>query len=251
MSATTSITSSDLSPEIQTRLADFRRQIDEIDKQLISLLKRRIQIVSQVGHMKRTETNLRCLIRSGREAEMVKYLYGEFKESDFLPEAAAAMWRLIIAASTHHETPLQLAIFGDTSAVAADYFGTFIPQTAYDNAEQALNQAARLPSTIAIIPADSLADATFPAEIKIFALLPFIPSSASRPLAYAAAQLIPEKTSDDTSLFRLTDDKGKHSLLKKAGYFTDENPEIRQLQLDNPEAIRHIHWLGTYANPIG
>lgn len=255
----------DLPPSIANRLQTYRNQIDALDNQLISLFKERIQIVSQVGEMKRKETDLRCLIRSGREAEMVRRIYHEFKDSNFLPEAAAAIWRLIISASTHHETPLRLALPEALSSTASDYFGSFIPQT-HCTAEEAVMQAAQQPSTIALIPTDTVID--FPDHLKIFALLPFIPTKTNLPQAYAVAQLWPEETDEDVSLFSVklrhcepecSEGEAIQSLLASLNCFVAYAPRNdgdswliglhgfhTQLPLDSCTT----RWLGSYAVPI-
>jgi chorismate mutase len=230
----------DLPPEIAARLADYRRQIDAIDDQLIALLKQRIGIVAQVGKMKREESPLKNFIRSGREAVMVKRIYEEFRGTEFLSEAAAQIWRLLIAASIHHEAPLTLALTSQFSAVAAEYFGSFMPQVACVDAKASLARAAVDKQTIAVIAPEEaalLAQAELQ-SLKIFALLPFIPSPNLQPKAYAVAQLIPEETGRDVSVF-----------------FTDRVMEIpgyhMQPPLDISAKISHSLWLGSYATPIG
>lgn len=224
----------DLPPEIAARLAGYRRQIDAIDDQLLALLKERIGIVAQVGKMKREESPLRNFIRSGREATMVKRIYEQFRGTEFLPEAAAQIWRLLIAASIHHEAPLSIACTPDLSAVAAEYFGSFMPQTLCADAGAALALAAEDKQAIAVIApeeASLLARKEFEL-LKIFALLPFLPSPNPRPSAYAVAQLIPEETGEDVSVFYAK------KIFEITGYHT-------QLPLEN--AV----WLGSYATPIG
>jgi chorismate mutase len=222
---------SKLSPDVTARLQNYRSQIDAIDDQLIALLKQRIGIVAQVGKMKREETPLKNFIRSGREAVMVKRLYEEFRDSNFHPAAAAAMWRLIISASIHHEAPLNVATTNALTAVGAEYFGSFMPQQPCANDIDALKLAAQDKQTIAVIAIDSAALLAQPAyhHLKIFALLPYIPSPLPRPQAYAVAQLIPEDTGEDVSIFYT------ENLIALEGYHTQQ-----------PKAL----WLGSYAKPI-
>lgn len=221
----------ELAPDITARLQNYRSQIDVIDDQLIALLKKRIGIVAEVGKMKREETPLKNFIRSGREAMMVKRIYNEFKNTDFHPAAAAAMWRLIISASIHHEAPLNVATTEVFSAVAAEYFGSFMPQQFCTKDADALALATNNKQTIALIAPDSAALLAQPEyqHLKIFALLPYIPSPLPRPLVYAVAQLIPEDTGEDVSLFYA--DK----LITQEGYHTQHKGAL---------------WLGSYAKAI-
>lgn len=229
----------ELSPPIAARLQQYRSQIDAIDDQLISLLKSRIGIVAQVGKMKREETPLKNFIRSGREAVMVKNIYNAFRDSDFHPAAAATMWRLIIAASIHHEAPLTVATTQEFSAVAAEYFGSFMPQQSCIGDREALNLSAQDKQSIAVIATDSAGLLAQPEyrHLKIFALLPYIPSPLANPSVYAVAQLVPEETGEDVSVF------SSDQIIKVDGYHT-------VLPLDSPHKNSHIHWLGSYAKPI-
>lgn len=221
----------ELTPDIASRLQNYRSQIDAIDDQLIALLKQRISIVAKVGEMKREETPLKNFIRSGREAVMVKRLYTEFHDSDFHPAAAAAMWRLIISASIHHEAPLNISTTEAFSAVAAEYFGSFMPQQFCTSDADALTVSAADKQTIALIAPDSAALLAQPEyqHLKIFALLPYIPSPLPRPQVYAVAQLIPEDTGEDVSLF-----------------YADKLITLEGYHAQQPHAL----WLGSYAKPI-
>ena len=55
------------------KLALFREQIDEIDLKILNLLKDRMEIVKNVGELKKS-CNEKFYIRSNREADMIKNL---------------------------------------------------------------------------------------------------------------------------------------------------------------------------------
>ncbi len=226
------------------QLAGYRQQIDAIDSRIVELLHQRTEIVGQVGQLKR-QAGLKSYIRSGREAAMVRQMYQQFLGSAFHPHAAAMLWRHIIAASIHHEAPQTLAIPANprTSPLpwaAADYFGHFVPQIQTQTTYQALTLAMRDTATIAILPAENISQwaaelaSTAFAELKIFVQFPFIPTAfEAGVIAYGAAQIIPETTGEDISLFW---EAGQWQEVE--GYHTNlpEQPTSR--------------WLGSYAKPI-
>lgn len=241
---------SDLSPEFQSKLQNFRNQIDALDAEITALLHKRIGIVGQVGELKRT-AQLKSYIRSGREAAMVRNTYQAFKDTDFHPHAAAMLWRHIIAASIHHEAPQTLAIPANPKTsplpwAAADYFGHFVPQKHTSSTLEALEIAMQNTAAIAILPADStnewakeLAKPEFSA-LKIFVKFPFIPTAfESGVSAFGAAQIMPEPTDNDVSVFFNGSD-----MMSLKGYHTE-------LPLEETAKFPHSVWLGSYAIPLG
>jgi len=220
----------------QEKLAVLRRQIDAVDEQLIDLLKERIEIVNQVAELKRADGSLQCFIRSGREADILRDIYQQFDGSKFHPEAACAMWRLIISASTQHESAMRLLTPQKLEAAAKSYFGDFMPVAHTETVDDALAVLAKEPNALMVLP-HWQADASFwrefaakrPQSLRVFAAIPFV---GKEPQAFIAANLMPEPSRDDISLFM--DEDGKIS--SRDGYHT-ESPLAK-------------YWLGTYARPI-
>ncbi len=274
----------DIPQSVGDKLTKFRQEIDAIDQQIISLLKRRIDIVRQVGIMKRTETELCCFIRSGREAEMIRDISKSFQGSAFHPVAAAAIWRQIIAASTHHEQPLTISLNTHSEELywrAREYFGSFAHIFKTANDEEAIYFAESGKTNIAILPYPPANDKdcwwsyfynTPNSQLRIFACLPFITETSIK--ALAMAKLIPEETSQDMSILTITTKEASdidhihkkllemhiyhkvlatqnnNALLELEGYIPPNHNVITQLKLDMSDKIRNIHWLGSYASPI-
>ena len=229
------MTTGTLSETAQNQLNHYRAEIDAVDQQMIALLKQRIKIVSEVGKLKRCDNTLQCFIRSGREADMLRDIYAKFEGSDFHPEAAIAIWRQIISASTQHESQMRLITSEAKRDTAKTYFGEFMPISYVDDAGDALNILAENPSDIVILPPweeDSYFWQIFakkaPSTLKIFAQLPFAGKTRK---AFAAANLTPEPSRDDISLFM--DDSG--TVLEIEGYHTE---------------YKTMKWLGIVARPI-
>ncbi len=184
-----------ISPE-QT-LEQHRARIDALDSQLMTLLKERIAVVKQVAALKAEHWPGTCHIRSGREGRMHQRVVAEFKNSDFPAAAALAIWRQIIGASTHVESPLRIAVTSaEQAAMAREYFGVTAEVKQFADFAQALaaKQSTILFATLADLP---VVRAIAP-KFKIFAALPL---QQGKPTALALAELTPEASGDDISYY--------------------------------------------------
>lgn len=221
---------------------------------------------------------------------MLRAVYHAFEGSDFHPLAATAIWRQIIAASTHCEQPLQAAILEDSPQSAGywltrEYFGSFANVESVQHSDQLWDFCASHQGGIAVV-AYPQRNSPAPNDLwwqrwlalptprpRIFGCLPFT-TSDERPEALILAHIMPEATEDDLSLFvletpaALKEDelqpwakaKGEkaeilqsnltHQLITVDGYHHAESELIQQLRLDFPHHIKHIHYLGSYARPI-
>jgi chorismate mutase/prephenate dehydratase len=211
------MTTSPDTPENGQKLAKFRAQIDEIDNIIINKLIERIGIVKQVGELKSTTTTIPCPIRSGREAEMVRRIIEEFRPTDFPASAAAAIWRIIIGASTGVESKLSLSVFSDDKEnslywLAREYFGSNLPITKQPHIKRVIGDVIDDKATVGIVPFLRSADNSnwWTALMqqgenvpKIFAHVPFVYTDVPGkdiPSALAIAKMIPEPSGDDMSL---------------------------------------------------
>lgn len=207
----------------ETELNAFRKQIDDIDDTIIELLKERIGIVARVGEYKRRTAPGRCPIRPAREAEMIRRVAKKFEGSQFLPAAAAALWRTIIGASTSIESQLTVSVFSsdrdnDYFWMAREYFGPFTPVVRQPHIKRVLGDVMDGKASVGIVPMLRSADSTFwwtnlvqqgQDAPKIFARIPFVyPQTPGRdaPSALAIARIAPEPSGDDHSLLVLEAD---------------------------------------------
>lgn len=206
---------------ITTQLETLRQRIDEIDDQLIALLKQRIDVVHQVGEHKRAQGETGCFIRPGREGRMHRRIYDTFRDSAFHPEAALQIWRMLISASTHHESAMTLSVFQTTemrelAAMARDYFGGFVDLHTESSATAIVSAIYDGKATIGIVPFPddeqnwwhALAQYRDP-KVYVFAKLPLMSCPVSQPQALAIANVRPESSAlgdekADLSYFVLT-----------------------------------------------
>lgn len=204
-------------------LEQHRARIDALDNQLIALFKERIGIVKQVAALKAKHWPGKCHIRSGREGRMHARIAAEFRDSDFPAAAALAIWRQIIGASTHVESPLVIAATSaEQAAQAREYFGVTTHVHRFANLADALADKRRtiILATTAELP---VLRAIAP-KMKIFAALPL---QQAEPSALALAELAPEESGDDVSY-----------------YLRDGRIETR------PGFEMNDQWLGAHPRPI-
>ncbi len=206
-----------------------RGAIDAIDKQLISLLKERINVVQKVGKLKSEHGVAGSYIRPGREAVMVRDLLAlnAEKQSDFADEAIVAIWRIIIGCSTATESPLNtLTLQGDAvaTALSTQYFSPCVPSKTL-HAEDLLHSLSADRHAVAILPYNKDAEywRKLPKNCYVFACLPFY----ENPTHLAVGYVTPEETRDDVSLF-LND-----GVTEKDGFHHGEE-----------------HCIGSYGKPI-
>lgn len=220
-----------LNPElIPEELLKFRQTIDGIDSEIIALIKKRCEIVKQVGEFKKKKGHKGCFIRPGREADMLRAIFNEFSRSPFSPIAAAQIWRIIISASTRIESDLRISTFApekDPSLfwVAREYFGTFSSVTRHPNCNRVVGDVVDGKTEVGILPAISveeegrwwltLAQQEESTAPQIFAHIPFVTQaqSVTRPSGLAIAKIAAEPTGDDVTFIAVeTQDLSIHRL---------------------------------------
>lgn len=203
-------------------LTRFREQIDAIDDEIIALLKQRIGVVAEVGVHKKSQGEKGLYIRAGREGSMLRRIVDLFRDTHFHPAAAGAMWRQMIGASIHHESPLHVSVLHNPKEqhllwLAREYFGGFVPLTPAATANRVLGDISDKDNTetpnIGVLPLPaSMDDAPWWQLIendqddtpKIFAHLPAV-LTAQLPKsivpALAVARVRPEESGHDQSYF--------------------------------------------------
>jgi chorismate mutase/prephenate dehydratase len=242
----------------ESELLAFRRQIDDIDDQLFALLKERIAIVTRVGEYKRRTAPGRCPIRPAREAEMIRRVIGSFEDSTFPPAAAAALWRIIIGASTSVEANLTLSVFAperdnDYVWMAREYFGPFVPITRQGHIKRVIGDVMDGKTAVGIVPMLRSADTTFwwtnlvhagNDAPRVFARIPFVYSGApsrGTPSALAISRLNPEPSGDDSTLLVLEADHNV-SQTKLQTTFTNARLDASWINIAtlSPSARHHL-----------
>ncbi len=194
----------------EENLTALRARIDKLDEQLAALLNQRIGVIREVAALKAAHWPNNCHIRPGREGQMHRAIAERFLNSEFPPLAALAIWRQLIGASTHLESPLNIVCLNanpEHAWLAREYFGVQIGLQLVPTLVDAFAHLRNDTSNILILPAPINADwwkaaeGFRAAELKIFASLPVVGDNLPVGMegAVALAKLKPEPSGDDVS----------------------------------------------------
>lgn len=238
-----------LNAEQQAKLLEFRGQIDALDDKIIDLLIERIGIVSQVGEMKRGVNATQCPLRPGREADMVRRIAKKFEGTDFSPAAAAAIWRILIGASTAVEGALKISVYAPETDenlywIAREYFGGFLNITKQPQIRRVIGDVMDGKASVGIVPNFTYTgdDQWWTSLLQrgqdipsIFAHVPFVyyetPGRHS-PSALAIGHITPECTEEDVSIIVL-DTEYNVSQHRLQTAFTQANLQAQWLSIAN------------------
>jgi chorismate mutase / prephenate dehydratase len=235
-------------------LLAFRKQIDDLDDQIIALFRERINIIARVGEWKRKNHPGECPIRSGREAAMVRRVMEKFSGSLFNPVAAAAMWRILIGSSVCIESALSLSVYAPDKDdmffwLAREYFGPTLPVTRQPHVNRVIGDVKDGKASIGIVPTlqnddtsnwwSSLLANDAP---KIFARIPFVSDGVPGKYhaALAIAHIQPEDSGNDVSLIVLDADHNT-SQNRLQSTFAKENLAARWISITSPDPSTRRH----------
>lgn len=217
-----------------TTLETYRRAIDAMDREILDLLARRLKVVEQVGALKTAHHVNGSYIRPAREAIMLRELMKEGEAQGIPPLAIAALWRIIIGASTAHESPLNVVTLeGDARGhCAAQHYFSMLPVQHTVKEEEIWQAGCVNAHSVFVVPYQEGAPwwRTMPSKYKIFACVPFIGEHAASHLAVGC--IAPEPTGADSSVFY---DVQKEEIVKVQGFVTAKD---------------NLLWLGGFASPL-
>lgn len=94
---------------MEKKLTEIREQIDNLDNQILALLNRRMELVREVGHLKRS--NNAVIYRPEREKAILDRL-NKLNSGPIPPKAIEAIFLEIFAASRNFELPERVAYLG-------------------------------------------------------------------------------------------------------------------------------------------
>ncbi|HVJ52990.1 MAG TPA: chorismate mutase [Aliidongia sp.] len=164
-------------------LAGLRQQIDRIDEQLHDLVMARADIAERIRQLK--DRNGVATIHPAREIDVLRRLAR--RHHGPLPfSAVTRIWRELIAAITHLQRPLAIAVYAPDELpgpwdLARDHFGSTVPITPLGSVSQVIRAVTDKTATVGILPmpAEHEPDPWWrhlisvdPAAPRIFARLP-------------------------------------------------------------------------------
>ncbi|MGE0733943.1 MAG: chorismate mutase [Alphaproteobacteria bacterium] len=185
-------------------LAELRAQIDRIDSELHALIKRRAQVVVEVGRTKAAQKGV--VLRPGREARILRRLLAEH-DGPFPARALLAIWREIVSAAVNMQGKFSIAVpraAPQLVQLARDHFGVISPVAPAASDRAALAAVASGKAPIALVSAT--ADwwrRKLPDGLHVVLALPAVADGAGAPAAFVVARSAPEESGDDWTLVRL------------------------------------------------
>lgn len=198
------------------KLADVRREIDDIDTQLHDLIMRRAEVVEEVRTLKHNDA---VKIRPARECEIAYRLCARHR-GNFPKRELMRMWREMIVATLRFEGPFSIAVKDDEAHpglwdLARDQYGSFTPLQRHPTSRGVVDAVRRQDTTVGVLPWPAGDDddpwwryMVSDAEDtpKVIARLPFVPGSNARggePDAVVISPVPQEKTGRDRSFIAI------------------------------------------------
>ncbi len=249
----------------EAALQALRQDIDKIDDQILSLLKKRMQVITKVGELKKNNQE-KFFIRSNREADMIKNLLAK-ADSTFPKSAIISIWRKIITAANMHEQPLRIAIhnpknISDYEYLVKEYYSDAVPILNLDSSTNVVAEIEKGEVQIGIFALPKDAEDSHRKEdssenwwiglannrlgLKVFAIIPMVQNISefsAHEKNFDAIHLVAvaikkaEKSSSDNSLFyvELSSEFSKSQLLsafKEQGISAKILKSVKMQQVD-------------------
>ncbi len=138
-------------------LDDFRKEIDKIDKEIISLLSRRMELSRRIGKLKH-RSNL-PLFDPGREETLLKKLVNLNRSPFLTPTMLRSIYREILAASRSLQYPVKIAYLGPdwtySHIAALDFFGHEAEYCSCKSISEIFDRVQRRQCDIGVVPVES------------------------------------------------------------------------------------------------
>jgi chorismate mutase len=180
-------------------LSDLRAQIDTCDDALMGLLKKRMQIVADVAHLKKSQQH--AFIRPARETQILRRLLAE--SGPLSPAFVMAVWRTLMMGALQYEDPFHVGYVGEEGLkLGMQLFGAITPHHGFSGYPELLQAYAAREVHFLILPLKkasswlgSLKDLTG----SLLFHLPLMATSAETMEALVWGQGLPESSGHDFS----------------------------------------------------
>lgn len=216
-------------------LSDVRREIDEIDDAILSLLKRRFGVVARVKEIKGLRDGAAGTpMRPAREAQVIRRLVGA-AGSELPGRVVARLWMELIAAASRFQSPISIHLPSSASRIAYQdlirfHAGAETPVIEHERAEDVIDAAAQSAADIALCPLDDGSGSVRDEErrcmealiragnsgMQVVARLPFI-KGASAVEGLVVGKVPFEPSGDDVTLFAVTGSMPDPEVLRELG----------------------------------
>ncbi len=208
----------DPSPAPNPELLGLRTQIDQVDRELLTLLNQRARLAQEVGEVKKKEGSV--AFRPEREAQVIDGLKAG-NPGPLKSESVAPIWREIMSACRALETPTRVAYLGPAGTfselAALGFFGSSIVKVACASIDEVFRTTSAGAADFGVVPVENSTEGVVARSLDLFLTTPLF--------------IIGE-----TSLFV------QHNLLRKNNSLDDI-----QAVCAHPQALAQCHgWLSNH-----
>jgi chorismate mutase/prephenate dehydratase len=150
-------------------LSDLRSSIDNVDRELLTLLNRRAALANEVGEIKRAEGS--PVFRPEREAQVINGLQaanpGPLKENN-----VAHIWREIMSACRALEAPQRVAYLGPAGTYSEEaailFFGSSIEHVPCVSIDEVFRSTAAGTSEYGVVPVENSTEGVVARSLDLF-----------------------------------------------------------------------------------
>jgi len=157
------------SPPVNPALLALRDKIDALDRELLAMLNRRMELAQEVGDLKKAEGSV--VFRPEREAQVIDGLKG-INQGPLPNESVAPIWREIMSASRALETPTRVAYLGPAGTfseeAALGYFGSSILRVPCANFDEVFHVTATGAADFGVVPVENSSEGVVTRSLDLF-----------------------------------------------------------------------------------
>jgi len=151
----------------------LRHKIDALDRELLALLNRRMQLAIEVGELKKREGSV--VFRPEREAQVIDGLKAA-NPGPLKNESVAPIWREIMSASRALETPTRVAYLGPAGTfseeAALGFFGSSIVRVPCASMDEVMRTTAAGAADFGVMPVENSTEGGVARTLDLFLTSP-------------------------------------------------------------------------------
>jgi chorismate mutase/prephenate dehydratase len=154
-------------------LPALRGRIDDVDRELLALLNRRMQVVVEVGELKKHEGS--PVFRPEREAQVIDGLKA-VNTGPLKNESVAPIWREIMSASRALEAPTRVAYLGPAGTfseeAALGFFGSSIVRVPCASIDEVMHATTSGAADFGVVPVENSTEGVVARSLDLFLTTP-------------------------------------------------------------------------------
>jgi chorismate mutase/prephenate dehydratase len=154
-------------------LLALRQRIDALDRELLALLNRRMQVVVEVGELKKHEGS--PVFRPEREAQVIDGLKA-INPGPLMNDCVAPIWREIMSASRALEAPTRVAYLGPAGTfseeAALGFFGSSIARVPCGSFDEVFRATTAGAADFGVVPVENSTEGVVARSLDLFLTTP-------------------------------------------------------------------------------